>query len=717
MKAYSTQNIRNVVLLGSTKSGKTTLSEAMLYEGKVIDRRGTVEGKNTVSDNAEIEQLNQRSIYATPLYAEFMDTKFNIIDTPGADDFVGGAVSAFKVCDTGVLVVNAQQGVEVGTQIYSRYAREYKIPLIVAVNQLDGEKASWETTLESMKETFGGKPVVVQYPVNPGPGFNGFIDVLKMKYYRFLDENGTREGLEIPADRLEEAEELRNALIERAAEYDDTLMETFFEQGSLSEDEIRKGLGVGIREGKVMPIFCLSAKKDIGVKRLMEFTIRTAASPAERIGVTKDEKKVECKQEAPVSLFIYKTAVEPHLGEVAYFKVMSGELTEGMDLENPETGDKERISAIYAVAGKKKEKVTDLIAGDIGCTVKLRAAKTNVTLCAPGADICYKDIVFPHYKYRCAVKAKDAKDEEKVSEAMAKIAAEDPTYIIEYHKEQKQTILKGMGEQHVNTLKWRLQNENKLEIEFSAPKISYRETITKVATADYRHKKQSGGAGQFGEVHLLIAPYHEGEDPGNRFKVDGKELVLNIKGKEEFDLPWGGKLEYYNCVVGGAIDARFMPAILKGINEKMSEGPLTGSLARDIRVYVYDGKMHPVDSNEISFVLAARNAFKEAFRVAGPKIMEPIYTVEVMTPTEYMGACMSDLQNRRAIIEGMGTDKGFDTIKARVPLAELYRYSTTLSSLSSGSATFTMDFADYQPVPADVQEKLLKAYMEEEKED
>ena len=717
MKAYSTKNIRNVVLLGSTKSGKTTLSEAMLYEGKVIDRRGTVEAKNTVSDNAEIEQINQRSIYATPLYAEFMDTKFNIIDTPGADDFVGGAVSAFKVCDTGVLVVNAQQGVEVGTQIYSRYAKEYGIPLIVAVNQLDGEKASWETTLESMKEAFGNKPVVVQYPVNVGPAFDGFVDVLKMKYYRFAGDTGKREDLEIPAEYADEAEELRNELIERAAEYDDTLMETFFEQGSLSEDEIRKGLGIGIREGAVMPVFCLSAKKDIGVKRLMEFTIRTAASPAERVGVTKDGKEIECKQEAPVSLFIYKTAVEQHLGEVAYFKVMSGELTEGMDLENPETGDKERISAIYAVAGKKKEKVTDLHAGDIGCTVKLRAAKTNVTLCTPGTDICYKEIVFPHYKYRCAVKAKDAKDEEKVSEAMAKIAAEDPTYIIEYHKEMKQTILKGQGEQHVNTLKWRLQNENKLEIEFSAPKISYRETITKVACADYRHKKQSGGAGQFGEVHLLIAPYQEGVDPGNRFKVDGKEVVLNIKGKEEYDLPWGGKLEYYNCVVGGAIDARFMPAILKGINEKMSEGPLTGSLARDIRVYVYDGKMHPVDSNEISFVLAARNAFKEAFRIAGPKIMEPIYNVEVLTPTEYMGACMSDLQNRRALIEGMGTDKGFDTIKARVPLAELYRYSTTLSSISSGSATFTMDFADYQPVPADVQEKLLKAYLEEEKED
>ncbi|MBE6235099.1 MAG: elongation factor G [Bacteroidales bacterium] len=717
MKAYSTKNIRNVVLLGSTKSGKTTLSEAMLYEGKVIDRRGTVEGKNTVSDNSEIEQMNQRSIYATPLYAEFKDTKFNIVDTPGADDFVGGAVSAFKVCDQGILVVNAQQGVEVGTQIFSRYAAEYKVPLIVAVNQLDGEKASWETTLESMKESFGNKPVIVQYPVNVGTGFDGFIDVLKMKYYHFTDDNGTRQDLEIPADQVDQAEELRNELIERAAEYDDTLMETFFDQGVLSEDEIRKGLGIGIREGAVMPVFCLSAKKDIGVKRLMEFTINTAASPAERKCVTVDGKELECKEDAPTSLFIYKTSVEQHLGEVAYFKVMTGELTEGMDLENAETGDKERITAIYAVAGKKKEKVASLKAGDIGCTVKLRAAKTNVTLCAPGSDITYLPIKFPHYKYRCAVKAKDAKDEEKVSDAMAKISAEDPTYIIEYHKEMKQTILKGQGEQHVNTLKWRLQNENKLEIEFSAPKISYRETITKVACADYRHKKQSGGAGQFGEVHLLIAPYQEGVDPGNRFKVDGKEVVLNIKGKEEYDLPWGGKLEYYNCVVGGAIDARFMPAILKGINEKMSEGPLTGSLARDIRVYVYDGKMHPVDSNEISFVLASRNAFKEAFRMAGPKIMEPIYNVEVLTPSEYMGACMSDLQNRRALIEGMGSEKGFEIIKARVPLAELYRYSTTLSSLSSGSATFTMDFADYQPVPGDVQEKLLKAYLEEEKED
>ena len=717
MRAYSTQNIRNVVLLGSTKSGKTTLSEAMLFEGKVIDRRGSVEAKNTVSDNSEIEQINQRSVYATPLYAEFMDTKFNIIDAPGADDFVGGAVSAFKVCDTGILLVNAQQGVEVGTEISARYAGQYDVPLIVAVNQLDGEKASWENTVETMKEAFGNKPVIIQYPVNPGPGFDGFIDVLKMKYYHFKDENGTREDLEIPAQYKDEAEELRSALTERAAEYDDTLMEKFFDTGVLSEDEIRAGIGQGLRTGEVMPVFCLSAKKDIGVKRLMEFTIRTAPSPAERPAMTTDGREIECKQDAPTSIFIYKTAVEQHLGEVVYFKVMSGELTEGQDLENPDTCDKERISTIYAVAGKKKEKVSDLYAGDIGCTVKLRNAKTNVTLSQPGTEIAYEHIVFPASKFRTAVKAKEQKDEEKMSEALNRMSAEDPTIVVEYSKELKQTILKGQGEQHINIVKWRLKNENKIEIELFPPKISYRETITKVATASYRHKKQSGGAGQFGEVHLLICPIVEGVEATNRFKIDGKEMVLNIKSKESFDLEWGGKLEFYNCIVGGAIDARFMPAILKGIMDKMSEGPLTGSLARDIRVYVYDGKMHPVDSNEISFVLAARNAFKEAFRNAGPKIIEPIYNLEVMTPSDYMGACMSDLQNRRALIEGMGSDRGFDIIKARVPLAELYKYSTSLSSLTSGSATFTMQFADYQPVPGDVQEKLLKAYMEQDKDE
>ena len=717
MKEYSTKDIRNVVLIGSAKSGKTTLSEAMLFEGKVIARRGTVEDKNTVSDNEEIEKLNQRSIFATPLYAEFMNTKFNVIDAPGSDDFIGGAVSAFKVCENGILVINAQQGVEVGTDIFARYAEQYKLPMVVAVNQLDSEKADWEKTLSEMKETFGHKPIVVQFPVNPGPSFDGFIDVLKMKYYHFKDENGTREDLEIPADLKDEAETLRQELIEKAAEFDDTLMERFFEQGSLSEDEIREGLSIGIRQGGVLPVFCLSAKKDIGVKRLMEFTIKTAVSPAETKSLTKDANEIECKAENPTSIFIYKTDVEPHLGEVSYFKVMSGHLTEGMDLENPETGDKERLSAIYAVAGAKKEKVTGLQAGDTGCTVKLRAGKTNVTLSQVGSGISFEHIVFPASKYRCAIKAESQNDETKLGEALTKISAQDPTIVVEYSKELRQTILSGQGEQHINVCKWRLENEFGVKVVLFAPKIPYRETITKVATATYRHKKQSGGAGQFGEVSILICPIVEGVPFTNKFKIDGKDVVLNVKTKEEFDLEWGGRLEFYNCVVGGAIDARFMPAILKGLNDKMTEGPLTGSYARDIRVFVYDGKMHPVDSNEISFILAARNAFKEAFRNAGPKIMEPIYNVEIMTPADYMGACMSDLQNKRAIIEGMSSDKGFSVLKARVPLAELYRYSTTLSSLTSGAATFTMTFADYQPVPADVQTKLLAEYAAQEKEE
>lgn len=717
MKEYSTKDIRNVVLIGSAKSGKTTLSEAMLFEGKVIARRGTVEDKNTVSDNEEIEKLNQRSIFATPLYAEFMNTKFNVIDAPGSDDFIGGAVSAFKVCENGILVINAQQGVEVGTDIFARYADQYKLPLIVAVNQLDSEKADWEKTIAEMKETFGHKPIIVQFPVNPGPSFDGFIDVLKMKYYHFKDDNGTREDLDIPANLMDEAETLRQELIEKAAEFDDTLMERFFENGSLTEDEIREGLGKGIRQGGVLPVFCLSGKKDIGVKRLMEFTIKTAISPAETKFVTKDGNEVECNAGNPTSIFIYKTDVEPHLGEVSYFKVMSGHLTEGMDLENAETGDKERLSAIYAVAGAKKEKVSGLQAGEIGCTVKLRAGKTNVTLSQLGSGIAYEHIVFPASKYRCAIKAESQNDETKLGEALSKISAQDPTIIVEYSKELKQTILSGQGEQHINVCKWRLENEFGVKVVMFAPKIPYRETITKVATATYRHKKQSGGAGQFGEVSILICPIVEGVPFTNKFKIDGKDVVLNVKTKEEFDLEWGGRLEFYNCVVGGAIDARFMPAILKGLNDKMTEGPLTGSYARDIRVFVYDGKMHPVDSNEISFILAARNAFKEAFRNAGPKIMEPIYNVEIMTPADYMGACMSDLQNKRALIEGMSSDKGFSILKARVPLAELYRYSTTLSSLTSGAATFTMEFADYQPVPADVQTKLLAEYAAQEKEE
>ena len=702
MKEYSTKDIRNVVLIGSTKSGKTTLAEAMLYEGKVIDRRGTVEDKNTVSDYVEIEKLNQRSIYATPLYAEFDGKKINVIDAPGADDFCGGAFSAFKVCENGILVMNAQQGVEVGTEIFARYASNANLPLVLAINQLDSEKADWDNIQNSIKEAFGGKPVYIQFPCNAGTAFDSFVDVLTMKYYKFKDLNGNCEISDIPAEYADQAEAMHAELVEKAAEFDEELMMKFFDEGDLSEEEIIKGLSAGYANGDAYPVFCVSAKKDVGVKRLLEFITHLGIVPAG-------------KESDPASLFIYKNDVEQHLGEVSFFKVMSGVITTGVDFEEPKSGNKERFSALYAVAGLKKESVTSLHAGDFGCVVKLKNGKSSTTLCAVGAGLDYGKIAYPAPKYRCAIKAKVQQDEQKLGDALKKISSQDPTVIVEYSKELRQTILSGNGEQHINVVKWKINNEFGLEVELFAPKVPYRETITKVACAQYRHKKQSGGAGQFGEVHLLVCPA-EG-DLNTKFTINGKETQLNIKTQDITEMEWGGKLEFYNCVVGGAIDLSFMPAILKGIKERMVEGPLTGSYARDIRVFVYDGKMHPVDSKEIAFIIAGRNAFREAFRSAGPKILEPIYNVEVMTPAEYQGACMSDLQNRRGILGDMGSDKGFAILKARVPLAELYRYSTTLSSITSGSATFTMEFADYQPVPGDVQTKLLAEYAAQEEED
>ena len=717
MKNYSPKEIKNIVLVGAPGSGKTTLAEAMAYEGKVIDRRGSIENNNTLSDNTDIEHEYKRSIYATTLFTEFMGRKLNIIDCPGSDDFCGNLFSAFKVGDVGVMLVNAQTGWEVGNEIQGRYASILNKPLIGVINQLDAEKANYEAALESIKADSVVKPVVVQYPVNQGVGFDSFIDVLMMKMYRFTDENGTREELEIPADELERAKAYNQELVETAAEYDDALMELYFDKGTLTQDDIRSGLKLGVANRKVMPIFVTSGKRDIGTKRLMEFIINVAPGPTKAPDfLTVEGEAMPADETAPVALFVFKSQMEHHIGEINYFRVVRGTVTEGMELVNSRTGNKEKLSQLFAVAGKNRIKVTQLAAGDIGCTVKLKGTRTNDTLAAPSAPVAVEPIVFPEPRYRAAVKAKDQSNEEKLGKLLLDARFEDPTILVEYSKELKQPIIQGQGELHLNILRARILADSKVEMEFFAPKIPYRETITKVAMADYRHKKQSGGAGQFGEVHIVIEPYYEGIGEPSKYKSGGKEVTVNIKGKEEYDLPWGGKLQYYNSIVGGAIDARFMPAILKGIMEKMDEGPLTGSYARDIRVIVYDGKMHPVDSNELSFKLAARNAFKEAFRNAGPKIMEPIYSVEVLTPSEYMGSVMSDLQNRRAMIMGMDHDKGFDRLQARVPLAELYRYSTTLSSLTSGAATYTMRFECYEQVPADVQDKLLKAYTDTDEE-
>ena len=713
MKVYQTNEIKNIALLGSKGSGKTTLAEAMLYECGVIKRRGTVEAGNTVSDSFPVEKEYGYSVFSTVFYAEFLGKKLNVIDCPGADDFVGNAITALNVTDTGVILINAQYGVEVGTQNIFRTTQNLKKPVIFALNQLDGEKADYENVIEEMREHFGKKVVIVQYPIQCGAGFNAMIDVLLMKKYSWGPDGGVPTIEEIPADQMEHAKELHQALVEAAAENDETLTDKFFEEGHLTEDEMREGIRKGLVDRSIYPVFCVSAAKDMGVRRMMEFLgnvvpfVNDMPAP-----VTTEGVEVKPDSAGPLSLYFFKTTVEPHIGEVSYFKVMSGTLTPGVDLDNVTRGTKERIAQLYCVCGSIKTQVDKLCAGDIGATVKLKDVRTGNTLDAKDCEYRFDFIRFPEPKYRRAIRPVTESDAEKLMTILTRMHEEDPTWVVEQSKELKQTILSGQGEFHLRTLKWRVENNDKLPIMFEEPRIPYRETITKAARADYRHKKQSGGAGQFGEVHLIIEPYTEGMPAPDTYKFGNQEFKMSVRDTQEIPLSWGGKLVVHNCIVGGAIDARFIPAIVKGLMDRMEQGPLTGSYARDVRVCIYDGKMHPVDSNEISFRLAGRNAFSEAFRNANPKVLEPIYDVEVMVPGDVMGDVMSDLQGRRAIIMGMESDNGFEKIIAKVPLKEMGSYSTALSSITGGRSAFTMKFASYELVPSDVQDKLLKEYAE-----
>lgn len=718
MKVYKTEQIRNIALLGNAGSGKTTLAEAMLLEGGVINRRGEVTSKNTVSDYTPIEQEYGNSVYSTVLYAEYNDRKINIIDAPGMDDLNGQTVPALEVSDMALIMINSSNGIEAGTEAAVRNAEARHTPVVFVFNQLDHENANYEQALDRCKGTFGNKVTVVQYPVETGPGFNSIIDVLKMKMYRYGKDGGQPEILDIPASEMDKAEDLHNALVEMAAENEESLMELYFEQGSLSEEEIRKGMRLGIVQRDLFPVFCVCAKKNIGVSRLMEFIVNVGPSPncmSQRPVVA--GKEVTLSETEVPSLFVFKTSVESHVGEITYFKVMSGKVTEGTDLTNTNNSSKERFSQLFVTAGKNRVKVSELVAGDIGCSVKLKDTKFNHTLTTKETATQFAPMEFPSPRHRVAVKAVSESDDEKVGEVLNRVKYEDPSFIVEYSKELRQLIVHSQGEYHMNILKWYFDNVYKIDIEFKEPRIPYRETITKPAQADYRHKKQSGGAGQFGEVHMIIEPYEEGVAPKGLFLLDGKEYKLSVRDVQEHNLSWGGKLLYINCIVGGSIDARFMPAILKGIMEKMEQGPLTGSYARDIIVYVYDGKMHPVDSNEISFKLAGRNAFSQAFKKSNPKILEPIYDLEVWVPGDRMGDVMSDLQGRRALIMGMGSEKGFEKITARVPLKEMNKYATSLSSVTGGRGLFKMTYNSYEKVPADVQDELLKAYEAEQDEE
>ena len=720
MRVYQTNEIKNIALLGSAGSGKTTLAEAMLYESGVIKRRGSVEAKNTVSDYFPVEQEYGYSVFSTVFNVEWNNKKLNIIDCPGADDFVGGAITALNVTDQALLLINGQYGPEVGTQNNFRYTEKLKKPVIFLVNQLDSDKCDFDVIINSMKDIYGSKCVQIQYPIETGPGFNALIDVLLMKKYSWKPEGGEPIIEDIPAEEMDKAMELHKALVEAAAENDETLMEKFFEEETLTEDEMREGIRKGLVTRSIFPVFCVCAGRSMGVRRLMEFlgNVVPFVSEMPKVHNTRGEE-VPAETTGSESLYFFKTGVEPHIGEVSYFKVMSGCAKPGDDLSNADRGSKERIANIYVCAGANRQPVDCLNAGDIGCTVKLKDVKTGNTLNGKDCDNRFDFIKYPNSKYSRAIKAVNEADTEKLMAALTKMRQEDPTWVVEQSKELRQTIIHGQGEFHLRTLKWRLENNEKLPVKFVDAKIPYRETITKAARADYRHKKQSGGAGQFGEVHLIVEPYAEGMPDPVSYKFDGQEYRMNIKSKEVIDLEWGGKLVFINSVVGGAIDTRFMPAILKGVMERMEQGPLTGSYARDVRVVVYDGKMHPVDSNELSFMLAARHAFSDAFKNAGPKILEPIYDLEVYVPSDFMGDVMSDLQGRRALIMGMDSEAGYQKLQAKIPQKELANYSISLSSLTGGRASFTTKFASYELVPNEIQQELIKAHEAEmtDKED
>ena len=718
MKIYQTNEIKNITILGNDGAGKTTLTETLLFEAGAISRRGRISQKNTVSDYFPVEQEYGYSVFSTVFHTEWNGKKLNFIDSPGADDFAGAAMAALSVTDTAVILLNGAAGVEVGTQNHFRYTEKLGKPCIFLVNQLDHEKCDFHSCVEQLQDLYGSKVVQVQYPLNEGPNFNSFIDVLLMKKYSWKPEGGAPTIEDIPAEEMDKAQELHRQLVEAAAENDETLMEKFFESEELSEDECREGIRKGLASRGMFPVFCVCAAKDMGVRRMMEFLGNVVPFVNEMPEVeATNGTVVKPDSNGPTALYFFKTANEPHIGGVQYFKVLSGKVHEGDDLTNSDRGSKERLAQLFVCAGPNRTKVEELVAGDIGCTTKLKDVRTGNTLVGKDCDWKFDLVKYPEPKYIRSIKAENESDTEKMIAAIQKMAQEDPTWVIEQSKELKQTLIKGQGEFHLRTLKWRLENNEKIKINYGEQKIPYRETITKAARADYRHKKQSGGAGQFGEVHLIVEPYAEGMPEPTMYKFNGQEYKMTIKGKEEIDLEWGGKFVFYNSVVGGAIDTRFLPAIQKGIMGRLEQGPLTGSYARDVRVIVYDGKMHPVDSNELSFMLAGRNAFSEAFKNAGPKLLEPIYDVEVLTPSDKMGDVMSDIQGRRGMIVGSESANGYDKLVAKIPLKELASYSTTLSSLTGGRASFSMKFSNYELVPTDLQQQLMKEFEAQQKEE
>ena len=705
MPEFDSNHVKNIVLLGHSGSGKTTLAESMLFEAGLINRRGSIEEKNTVGDYNDMEKEKGNTIFSKLLHTTWRGYKINILDTPGYDDLSSEAISALRVADTGVMLLNASAGVEVGTDILWEFTEQFKTPTIFLVNKLDHPKADFDQTIQEAKNHFGSHVVVVQYPLNTGEDFNAIIDVLNMIMYQYSTENAKPKKLPIPDSEKAKAETLHKELVESIAANDESLMEKYFDKGELTEDEMKQGLHISMARHELFPVFCASAKQNRGVARLLGY-IDNVCPPACEMPPQqlKNGSELACDNKGPVCIFIYKTVNEPHIGELSFFKVYSGTVKSGMELVNETTGVTEKLNQLYVMEGNKRINVNELVAGDIGATLKLKNTHVNNTLHEKGKPIEFLPIVFPEPTMSIALANNKKGEEEKLASALHQLKDEDPTMRVEVSAELGQTLLHYHGDMHLSVIKWKLQNVYHLDVQYIKPKIAYRETIRSKAESTYRHKKQSGGAGQFGEVSMRIEPWYEGmPEPEN----------IHVRGRETIDLPWGGKLVYYNCIVGGVIDIRFLPSILKGVMEKMHNGPLTGSYVIDVRVCVFDGKMHPVDSNDISFKIAGMMAFKDAFQKASPLLMEPVVALEILSPDELTGSILSDLQMRRGIVEGFNTEGHFTVVKAQVPHAEMYQYASSLRSLTQGRARFRMKFDHYAPVSMEQQKKLAESYKKE----
>ncbi len=700
MKVYSTDHIRNVVLVGHQGSGKTTLSESMLYVSKKTRRLGTITEGSTVSDYQPSEKERQMSIFSSLLHVEWKGHKINIIDTPGYPDFVGEVVAAVRVADTAIFVMNAQEGVEVGTELAWSAAAENEKPAMFVINQIDRAQADVESLIEQMRDRFGVGVTVVQFP---GSAPNVLIDVLVMKQLTFdPGVQGPPTFSEIPEEFLERAEELHNALVEDIAVNDEELMEKYLEEEMLSEEEMRAGLREAMLSRSLYPVFCTAAAANTGTARLMSFIDNVLPSPLAAPAVpVEDGDALDADTEASPVVFVYRTMAEHHVGDYSFFRVCSGAIEPGMDLENGNSGTNERLGQLYVLCGRDRETVPRMVAGDLGALVKLRDTHTNNTLRKKGHRVLVKSIPFPEPRYREAIRPRTEGEEDKLAQGLHQITAEDPSLVVVHEPHLSQISLGGQGSMHLKVAQYRLKSKVNVEVDYSRPRVAYRETVTTEARASYRHKKQTGGAGQFADISVLIEPL-EGE-----FK---KRPDISVRNTVQSTTGWGSTIEFIDGIVGGVIDMRrFFGAIQKGVLEGMQKGPVAGYPVGDVRLVIYDGGMHSVDSNENAFRTAARFGFRDAFRKARPVILEPIHDVRVTIPDTYTGDIMGDLNGRRATIKGMEAEGTMQIILAQVPEAELYQYSTRVRSMTQGRGIHSARFSHYQAMPRNVQEQVVTA--------